>query len=746
MKKAAAPLIFGLLLALAGIVLLASPLGIRLEEDLGLALLFKLRGPVEPPGGIVIVNVDEESAARFGYPENPFKWPRDVHAELIDRLVDYGATVIAYDVHFADAKEDKDDRRFAEAIRRAGNVILVQRLLRRQVTGKEAEAGPAYDLEVLVSPIPALSESCHAMAPFPLPKVPVRVNQAWTFKNSMGSIPTLPVVALQSGALTRNKHFFSCLEDTFPDAFSPSTTPVAKIAEHEGIVEAMRQIRLLLDKSPIVPTGISLLSESCNLMSTADMQFLRAMIQVYGGDHHVYVNFYGPPSTLPTISMHKLVMPEATETPTLKASIKNRVVFIGAARTSWSEQKDGFHTVYTRPDGLDLSGVEIAATVYANLRDDSYLKPLPFGVSAAVLVIGALIVCLIAFPLSPLPAATTLIVYGGAGLGAAWFFFAHHNIWVPVVVPLAIIPGAGYLTALIYKYLRSRRERSHMQKALELYLPDSVVEEISKDLDFVTSGDRMIYGACLLSDAQNYTTLSEQLAPEELSRVMKDYYGILFSQVKEQDGTVTNMIGDSMFALWPSTEPKPDLKAKACQAGLGILEAINEFNEAHPSHALPTRIGLHSGYLLMGHIGAAGHYEYAPVGDIVNTASRIEGLNKRLGTRLLASEDTLVEGEGFTKRLMGSFLLSGKSRPVTIYQILANGALAGAMGPVYTELFPTALELFKARQWQQAETILARCLELAPDDGPSHFYLEQCRTYQRKPPIADWQGVIPVGK
>ena len=744
MKQAAAPFIFGLLLALAGIALLASPLGVRLEENLGLALLFKLRGPVEPPEGVVIVNVDEESAERFGYPENPFKWPRDVHAELIERLVDYGAAVIAYDVHFADAKNE--DRRFAEAIRRAGNVILVQRMLRRQVTSEEAAAGPAYDLEVLVSPTPVLSDSCQAMAPFPLPKVPVRVNQAWTFKNSMGSIPTLPVVALQAGALKRNKHFFTCLEHTFPEEFSTSTTPLSQIAGQKGLVEAMRQIRLQLVQRLSVPTGMSLLSESCNLMSTADMQFLQAMIQVYGGNHHVYVNFYGPPSTLPTISMHKVVLSDTADEPSLRGTIKDRIVFIGAARTSWSEQKDGFHTVYTRPDGLDLSGVEIAATVYANLRDDSYLKPLPFPASAATLLAGALVVCLLTFPLSPLPAATALIVYGGAGLAAAWFLFATHAVWVPVVVPLALMPAAGYLTALIFKYLRSRRERRHMQKALELYLPDSVVEEISKDLDFVTSGDRMIYGACLLSDAENYTTLSERLPPEELSRVMKDYYGLLFGQVKEHGGTVTNMIGDSMFALWPSTEPKPELKAKACQAALAIIDVLQEFNQAHPEHALPTRIGLHSGYLLMGHIGAAGHYEYAPVGDIVNTASRIEGLNKRLRTRLLASEETVVEGEGFQKRLLGTFLLSGKSRPVTICQILAEGAFSTSVAPVYTELFPAALELFKARQWQQAETTLARCLDLEPNDGPSHFYLELCRAYLRKPPPVDWQGVIPVGK
>ena len=382
MKRATAPLFFSLLIALAGIFLLASPMGVRLEEDLGLPLLFKLRGAAAAPEGILIVNVDEESAERFGYPENPFKWDRRVHADLIDRLVDYGAAVIVFDVHFADARENEEDLRLAEAIRRAGNVILVQRLLRRKVDSAADQTGPAYDLEVLVSPTEVLAESALALAPFPLPKVPVRVNQAWTFKNSMGSIPTLPVVALQSGALKRNKRFFTCLEQTFPKHFD-ATAPMSQLAENTGLVEAMRQIRLQLGQSPSVPSGISLLSESCSVMSTADMLFLQAMIKAYGGDSHVYVNFYGPPSTLPTIPMHRVVLADPADKSSLKAAIKDKVVFVGAARTSWSEQKDGFHTVFTRPDGLDLSGVEIAATVYANLRDDSYLKPLPVALSAA---------------------------------------------------------------------------------------------------------------------------------------------------------------------------------------------------------------------------------------------------------------------------------------------------------------------------------------------------------------------------
>ena len=143
--------------------------------------------------------------------------------------------------------------------------------------------------------------------------------------------------------------------------------------------------------------------------------------------------------------------------------------------------------------------------------------------------------------------------------------------------------------------------------------------------------------------------------------------------------------------------------------------------------------------------GTESCFEYIPVIKIFNTTLRIKGLINKLGTKLLVLENTLMERGRFSERL-GSFLLSGKSNPITIYQILADGALASSEGPVYTELFSTALELFRARQWQQAKTTLARCLELEPDDDPSPFYLKLCRIYQCKLPAANWQGVIPVGK
>ncbi len=741
-------LVCAVLASLAGIFLIESTPGRMIEERFGLALLFHLRGPREPPPNVLIVNVDHPSSWMLGLPKRFDRWPRLLYARLLDRLITAGAAVVVFDIHFAEMRDPVDDRVFAESIRRSGRVVLCDKLVRRpQSVGSGAAGSVSVEVDELIPPAPIFADAALAGGPFPVPKIPVRVSRAWTFKSSAGEIPTLPVAALQAMVLEDYEHLYRVLCALAPDQATALPSNRGEVLASIGLVETMRRIRsLCLQFAESGRDAAGLAEPLLHVLPDRRRQQVRGLMAAYLGRNSIHIDYYGPPATIPTLSYHDILADRNLNDPRIGSLIKGSAVFVGAAGMNWSEQQDGFYTVFSRADGLDLSGVELAATVFGNLSENRPIRPASTGAGSALMLTTALIGSLACFLLPPLPAVLALAGFAASYLLAVTTWFSLAGVWSPIVVPLAVLLPGAFLAAMITRYLGVRREREHIEKALRLYLPDTVVQEISRDLSFITTGDRMVYGVCLLTDAKNYTALSEQLTPAELSALMKRYYEQLFRQVNEQDGLVCNIVGDAMFALWPSTGPQPALKEKACRAAVQIRTAVRRFNREHPRHQLPTRVGLHAGYLLMGNIGAEGHFEYAPVGDIVNTAARIEGLNKYLGTWLLASREVVDRVEGVGSRYLGRFLLGGKSKSVTVFELLPMEEMSQSRCRLVTELFPEGLQLFQQRRWRQAEAVFKQACAVDGDDGPSQFYLRRCGFYQQDSPPEDWQGVIRLEK
>ena len=668
-------IILGMLGAIAGTAFFFSPVGQKLEEGIGLPLLFKMRGPLKPPDEVVIVSLDQESAAHLGLSKNFSKWPRSVHAELVKKLHNYGAAVIAFDVHFAESGDLAEDEAFADAIREAGNVILYEKL-RRQILYKGEGTGTLDNVEgdIHLPPVPHLSEAALAIAPFPLPKKPVRISQAWLFKGSAGDTPTFPVVALQAMTLNTYDQLVLLLQRSSAGMEDRLPSTSDQIVPFGGLVKTIQTTRELFQEQPFsIPYLLSKLSENKeSSLSSPELQRLQALVSMYAGESSIYINFYGPPESFPTISYHEIVSPADGASDSLAGQIKGKAIFIGAARMPSSDQKDGFYTVYSQPDGLDLNGVEIAATVFTNLLEDSPIKVLTSAQSLVLLSACAVTLALVATLLAPVTGIVVVALTSTGYLFAARGLFAGNGVWIPLMTPAAVLPAGILIVSLLYRYLRARRERAHIRKALGLYLPEQVVGELSRDLSYVQKGDRMVYSACLMTDAENYTTLSENISPQELAEHMNEYFQYLFKPVKDCQGEVCNVIGDCMLALWPSTEPQVTHRENACRAALQIFESIEKFNQKYPERPLPTRIGLHFGQMLMGNVGAEGHFEYAPVGDIVNATQRVEALNKKLGTKLLASEELIEGTSGIMSRKLGSFLLAGKSNPLVIHELLVR--------------------------------------------------------------------------
>ena len=178
--------------------------------------------------------------------------------------------------------------------------------------------------------------------------------------------------------------------------------------------------------------------------------------------------------------------------------------------------------------------------------------------------------------------------------------FSAAGLWLPLVGPLVVQIGVGRQRLRFWRHRDTRREREHLSTALAHYLPPKIAEELAREIGDVRASDQLVYGTCLSTDAHQYTTLSETMEPAELGAFMNRYYAVLFEPVKRHGGLVQDVVGDSMLAVWGTTEPDLSFRNRACLAALDIVAAVERFNATSGRLALPTRIGLHSGRLLLG--------------------------------------------------------------------------------------------------------------------------------------------------
>jgi len=175
-----------------------------------------------------------------------------------------------------------------------------------------------------------------------------------------------------------------------------------------------------------------------------------------------------------------------------------------------------------------------------------------------------------------------------------------------------------------------------------------------------------------------------------------------------------------------------------------VSKAVHNFNNTLENLSFPTRVGLHSGEIFLGNIGAGDHYEYGPTGDTVNTASRMDGLNKHLGTEVLVSEESVAQVDGLVAREVGRFMLKGKAQPMVAYELLGRAEDVNDSEKKLCEEFADALAAFRSQSWDEAKEKFHRLGEMRSIDGPAHFYLALCEEYKRNPPGDNWDGVIAM--
>ena len=743
-------IILGLLIGIVGVIVSLLPFGHSLDENMGLGLLFKLRGEKPKPSDVFIVSIDKESSEKLNLPDNPDKWPRSFHAQLVENLMREGAKVIAFDVHFIEPRAAEDDNLFAKAIQKAGNVVLCEPLKAKEVplSDKDSSRDDVLSIVKIIKPIDLFSDPAAATAPFVLPRIPFKVNQYWTFQTGAGDSPTLPVVVFQLFTLPVYKDFISLLEKASPNQAGKLPRDADEAIKTRNIKGLIRQVREVFENEPLLGEWMLKELENSNSLPADGKrhQMVKSLINMYQGSNRQYINYYGPPRSVPTLPYYQALQLRDGKVGDKKIDLKDKAVFVGLSEVLLAERKDSFYTVFSQANGVFIGGVEIAATAFSNLMEDRPLKPQGlFLLILTILIWGTLlgVIC----RMFPIVASAMSVV----GLSIGYLFLAKYQFkvtdtWYPVVIPLLFQTPLAFFGALVWNYVDVNKERRNIKKALGYHLPREVVEQIAKDIVQVETEAQVVYGICLFTDVAEYTTLSETLDPMELGRLMNRYYETMFKPVKTNGGYVSGVIGDSMLALWATTSSEAIAKEKACSAAIDIKKELKVFQESSEFPNLNTRIGMHCGHILLGHIGALDHYEYTPMGDIVNTASRIEYLNKQLRTGLLVSEEMVNQLNGFLTREVGKFRLAGKVKPVVVHELLGRKEEADEKLKAASVIFAEALGAFKRKSWDEARQKFSQSLETLGEDGPSRFYMKLCEDYKQNPPQEQWDGTVRMDK
>jgi adenylate cyclase len=309
----------------------------------------------------------------------------------------------------------------------------------------------------------------------------------------------------------------------------------------------------------------------------------------------------------------------------------------------------------------------------------------------------------------------------------------------------------GQLAQSFNRMVIELRAKERIKDTFGKYMDPRIVSGLigTSDEHAATAERRII--TVFFSDIKSFSSLSEQLTASAMVNLLNAYFTAVTQAIRDHRGIIDKYIGDGVMAFWtPPFSPGDQHATDACLAALLQQEAIDAFRCDLPQllglrRNVPdfkVRMGLATGEVVIGTIGSETARSYTVIGDIVNTASRLEGINKLYRTGIVVAEDTYrLAQQAVEARELDFVTVVGKTEPVRIFELLGR---VGEIAPdtfALRDLFAHGLAAYRERDWDGAEEKFQECLKLAPEDGPSQLFEQRVTFLRANPPAADWQGV-----
>jgi adenylate cyclase len=448
------------------------------------------------------------------------------------------------------------------------------------------------------------------------------------------------------------------------------------------------------------------------------------------------INYYGPGYTFPHYSISDVVLRKIPPD-----TFKDKIVLLGFTSAIYQD-------LHSTPFQQDIyPGVEVHATIIENiLRQDFLTRPeATILIDILLIVLLGIVLGLILHRTHPISGALTAVICLISVAGTTYAAFSFQKIWLNMTYPFIFVI-LDYVAITSYKYFTEEKKKKEVKNAFQHYVSPAIVDQMLERVDQLHLGGERKQLTALFSDIRGFTSISEKMPPEDLIHFLNEYLTAMARIVLDHEGTVDKYMGDAIMAFYGAPLEQSDHAFRACKTAVEMIARLKELQIGWEARNLPPMnigIGINSGEMSVGNMGSEERFDYTIMGDNVNLASRLEGINKQYGTNIVISQSTyeLVQDQPFIVRELDSVQVKGKLEPVTIYELRKYGEMEPQTQTLLEE-FDKGLHAYKNRQWDQAIASFQEALRIEPGDEPSKIYITRCEEYKQTPPPEDWNGVF----
>lgn len=427
---------------------------------------------------------------------------------------------------------------------------------------------------------------------------------------------------------------------------------------------------------------------------------------------------------------------------TLQEAIPGGFCIIGWTGTSTTD-------IGVNPFEEEYMNVGTHASLANTILQGRFLDELPWWYGAILGAVLGLVVTFVIRRLNPLPSIVAgigfLIVIILAGSG----FFLFTGRYLYLLTPVLSVFFTLFAMTLA-KFLILEQEKSFIRNAFSHYLSTDVINELITDPEKLNLGGEKKYLTAMFTDVRGFSSISEKLDPTDLVKLLNAYLTDMSDIILDLKGTIDKYEGDAIMAFFGAPVPFDNHPARACLSAVRMKKMERHLNDHFIKENLSpspvyTRIGINTGEMVVGNMGTSQKMDYTIMGNSVNLAARLEGVNKQYGTWVLISEETYnTGGNEFTVRQMDRVRVVGIQEPVRLYELIDEKSATAADMLEAIELFHKGLELFESRQWDAAAAQFRKVQKILPGDGPSGVFIKRCQGFKKNPPAASWDGVFKL--